>query len=323
MKDAQTLDEPLLNRAAHFLRKAGPKAFLYKCWLVARQRLSGPSRRKQKEAENRLYLEKLESLTVKDGHVTVPVLGFQMKLRADDLGLSKQIILHGIREEGAVRYLQPLLGSFKTILEIGANQGYYAILEALNTPPDARIYAIEPHPDNVATLRLNAEHNKCTHKFAEILQAAVSDRTGTASLHVHRLSNWHSLSPIELSAEGWQENIEVPTVTLDEFCRTRNLETVDFVRMDVEGHEAEIIKGANRILRQSPKCVLFIELHSTLLRQAGHQPEDLLRQIQELGFTSATVCGKHDHFRVPDWDHLVRNLELLTGKYGAHLFFHK
>lgn len=316
------MDIPLTRRALHFFKKAGPRAFLRKSWLRLRRGLPQGDQTALQQAEARLYQEKLKSLPVEDGHVTVPVLDFQMKLRAADQGLSRQLILHGIREQDAIDYLRPLLPKFRTILEIGANQGYYAIFEALNTPPDAKIYAFEPHPENVRTLKLNTALNKCPDKFPEIFQGAVSDRNGTADLQVHELSNWHSLSRVNLEG-GWQSSIKVPTISLDEFCRTRGISAVDFVRMDVEGHEAEIVEGGRDILQKSPTCVLFIEIHTGLLREAGHQPEKLLQTLESLGFKTLALCGNGKQFRTSDWGSLIRNLELLLEQYGNHMFLAK
>lgn len=317
------MEQPLSTGALYFLRKAGPKAFIRKCLLAARNRFARRAGRGQERADAERYQQKLGSLPVSDGHVTVPVLDFQLRLRADDLGLSRDLILRGIREPDAVEFLRPLLSGFGVILEIGANQGYYAILEARETRPGAKIYAFEPHPDNVRTLRLNTELNSCADKFVEILQVAVSDQCGTAELNVHGLSNWHSLSRVELPKGGWQETLRVETVTLDEFCHSRGIKAVDFVRMDVEGHEAAVVDGATNILKASPACVLFIELHSAMLRSIGRSPEALLGQLKSLGFVSATVCGKACNLYNASLDHLIRNLELVTEEHGPHMFFFK
>jgi FkbM family methyltransferase len=316
------MDEPISKRAFHFLKKAGPKAFVRKCWLAARNRLASRPNQGRDRRDSEHYQQKLRNLTVSDGHVTVPVLDFHLRLRVDDLGLSRELIMHGIRERDAVEYLRPLLPGFRVILEIGANQGYYAILEARETPPEARIYAFEPHPDNVRTLRLNTELNGCADKFGEILQAAVSDRCGTAKLNVHGQSNLHSLSQSPVLGR-WQKTLRVETVTLDEFCRGRGIAMVDFVRMDVEGHEAAIVDGAADILKTSPGCVMFIELHSGLIRESGGSPEAMLRQLKALGFASVTVCGRGRSLHNASMDHIIRNLELLTEEYGAHFFFFK
>ena len=317
------MDQPFSVRAFGFLRKAGPRAFVRKCWLAVRNRWARRADQDRDRTDSECYQQKLQSLPVSDGHVTVPVLDFQLRLRADDLGLSRELIINGVRERDAVEYLRPLLPSFRVIFEIGANQGYYAILEARETPPETKIYAFEPHPDNVRTLRLNSELNGCAGKFAEIQQMAVSDQCGTAELNVHGLSNWHSLSPVELPKGGWQNTLRVETVTLDDFSRRRGITAVDFVRMDVEGHEAAVVDGAAQILEASPACVMFIELHSAFLRGIGRPPEALLEKIQTLGFKRATVCGKGRNPHSVSIDQLIRHLELVTEEHGNHMFFFK
>jgi FkbM family methyltransferase len=269
------------------------------------------------------FQEKLQSLPGTNGHVIVPVLNFRLKLRTDDLGLTKDLVLSGVREREAVDFLRPMLHGFRTVVEIGANQGYYAILEALETAPEAKIYAFEPHPDNIRTLRLNIELNECGAKFAEVIQAAVSDRSGTSELNIHALSNWHSLNRIALPKGGWKSALSVDTVTLDDFCRSRNIEMVDFVRMDVEGHEAAVVDGATQVLSVSRDCVVFIELHSALLRQVGRSSEAMVERLKTLGFRRVTTCGKGRQPYSTNMDDFGRNLELITEEHGNHIFFFK
>ena len=317
------MEQPLLQRGIHFLRKAGFRRFAAKASLWARASLSQPFAAVRDRKSNEEYLLQLSKLPQEDGHVTIPVLDFTMKVRVDDPGLSKDLILHGIRERDAVHFLRPLFSGCKTIFEIGANQGYYLIQEALYSPNDVNIHAFEPHPDNVKTAKLNAKLNGIENR-CHFVQAAVSNKRGKARLTVSRRLNWHTLTPaIEENLDFAGETIEVDTFSLDEYAADLKIERVDLIRMDVEGHESAIMKGATNIIARSPGIVIFLEFHTSLLRQSGESPEEFLRHLRALGLKCLTVCGNGRYLNEPSWDELIKGLELIISLYGTHMFFSK
>ena len=316
------MHDTLARRSIHFLSKAGIIAFAHKTALVLLNRINRWNHRKRSENDQRIYDEKMEKLPSDANHVQAPVLDFRMKLRLDDKGLSRDLIIHGIREKDATGYLRPLLRDRRTIIEIGANQGYYAIMEAVDSPPGARIHAFEPHPENVDTLKMNIQLNSCADKFATVEQVAISCVDGIANLYIHDLSNWHSLADVGLQG-GWRGVMQVPTLSLDTYCKNNTISHIDFVRMDVEGHEIEVVKGGCDILQRSEDCLIFMELHTRQLRQMGHSGEELLRILASLGFNYITVCGKGKFLKSQSPDYVIKMLELVTEKYGHHFFISK
>src|SRR4051794_37051045 len=158
------MEKSLLLRGLHFLRKAGVRRFTHKTALWAQASIDQRYAAFRDRNSDTQLKHKLAAFPREGDHVTVSVMDFTMKLRADDPGLSKELILHGIRECDAVHYLKPYLSQCKSILEIGANQGYYLIQEALHSPADAKIHAFEPHPENLKTAKLNVTLNGIENK---------------------------------------------------------------------------------------------------------------------------------------------------------------
>jgi FkbM family methyltransferase len=311
---------PLFRRGYHFLRKAGLLRFTIKMAYWLRLYFDRTRTQRGKQSESRFY-DRISQLPCQDGHVTIPVLDFKMKVRANDPGLSKELVLAGGRELDAVYFLRPYLARCETILEIGANQGYYLIQEALHSPEHARIYAFEPHPENVKTAALNLALNGVAAK-CKLVEGAISDTGGQRRLNVSQRSNWHTLGPSnQKQLEFSGESLDVQAFSIDGYTSEVGIDRVDLIRMDVEGHEIAVIRGAVQTIQRSPKILIFLEFHTSLIRQAGESPEQFLSDLRNLGLRCVAVCGNGKYLRNPTWDTLIKGLELITTRYGTHMFF--
>lgn len=136
--------------------------------------------------------------------------------------------------------------------DVGANVGYFTLLMAKRA---SRVFAFEPNPRNAALLRTHLSVNHITN--VEVIEAAVSDRSGFAHFHGEGATG-------HLSHTGHS----VPTVTLDSYP------TPDFIKMDIEEAETRAIEGSQRILRDH-KTSWLISLHGWAFR-------DVPKRLQEL-----------------------------------------
>src|SRR6202007_1747199 len=152
------------------------------------------------------------------------------------------------------RLLTQSLQSGMTVVDIGCNIGYFALLEAKCVGPTGKVIAIEPEPGNARLFLDNLRANG--YRNVEFHQVAISDRNGTFPLRISEKSNRHSLGPVPWPTTGFN----VPVRTLDSLIGKDPPESVDLVRMDLEGHEVEVLSGMRATIhRYSPK--LLIEIH--------------------------------------------------------------
>jgi hypothetical protein len=93
--------------------------------------------------------------------------------------------------------------------------------------------------------------------------------------------------------------------------------------MDVEGHEFKVLRGAEQIIRSSQNLLVFLEFHTSFLRQLGHDPREVLMYCRDIGLECVAVCGNGRVLRNPPHSDVVRELELITAKYGTHFFFER
>ena len=187
-------------------------------------------------------------------------------------------IAFGIYEPLTTRLFRAALYEGMTAVDIGAHVGYYTLLAACDVGPRGCVFAFEPHPQNFRALRENLDRNSCTNVVA--LPYAVSDSIGEASFHEHQSSYEHSLH----RRGSALTSLRVPTVTLDSFFSDRGWPRIDLIKMDAEGSESAILKGAEGTIERS-KPILITEFSPETMAAAGVPREGFLAHLLRLGFT--------------------------------------
>lgn len=214
------------------------------------------------------------------------VLNRKMYLSAEKAGLDvkgksihKQLILDGIRERKSTRIMERFVRPDDVILELGANIGYYVLIESTVLSDNGYIYAVEPAPDNVELLKKNIALNNI--KNIEVSNMAMSNRKGTAKLYLGQACNLHSL--INSSGSSDAKYVEVQTDTIDNFLKGKK--PITFLRMDVEGYETEVIDGMQDTLKSQSFKRLFVEIHPHRVSTAKMQ--NFLKTLHDYGFEIA------------------------------------
>jgi len=156
------------------------------------------------------------------------------------------------------------------VVDVGAYIGRYALVAARK---GAKVIAIEPDPANFSLLESNIRLNGLLN--VTTLRVAVSNRGGTLPLYVAAGSS-RSMSSLETD---WTKHtatpdIEVKCETLDRVVESLGLERIDWLKIDVEGHEVPVLEGARRALRKVDHLILEVgdinqERCRTLMREAG------------------------------------------------------
>ncbi len=211
---------------------------------------------------------------------SVPERGLRFKFKTED-ALGRILFKRRECEPGITRCFMDnvRLEEDDIVLDVGANIGWYAVLFNKYSPPSARIYAFEPDPLNYGLLAINAHLNDA-RKITCIPQA-VSDQEETKPLYLYPNKNRgrHSLLPLHAG-----EKVTVATTTLDNFLRDADLDPrrVKFVKIDVEGYEYFVLRGAQQLLSHLP--LLHTEFSPTMMKQGGIEPQWLVELVMGYGF---------------------------------------
>jgi FkbM family methyltransferase len=166
-----------------------------------------------------------------------------------------------------------------TVVDVGASWGLFTYHLARRVGKAGQVYSFEPHPANAPMLRKLATARRHVH----FSPSAVSDRAGRAELLVPRQQTRLVTAQASLShgfdGQGVDvETIEVPTVRLDD--EIGQDVRVDFVKIDVEGHEMSVLSGGSSMLRRHRPSIL-IEIEQ---RHLSVPIEDVFEQLEELGY---------------------------------------
>jgi FkbM family methyltransferase len=172
---------------------------------------------------------------------------YKMRLNPCEEGIDRDLFIYKKREPLATDYLiqSGILKKGVNTLEAGANIGYYALLEWRLVQPTGTIYAAEPVTTNFKNLVYNINLNKPNRILP--FKVAFGEKEGESTIYLSKLSNWCTLNKENIQHQIGSETVRVTTI--DKFCE--NKDRINFIRMDVEGYEYEILKGATKTLRKN------------------------------------------------------------------------
>jgi FkbM family methyltransferase len=177
----------------------------------------------------------------------------------NDLNLD---MILGFHEPNTFEVFELFVKPGATVVDIGANVGYFSRFLSRKVGSAGKVYAFEPIPQTFATLRKTIEINKLSNIIP--VNSAASDHTGTVTMY---LSHTHYMASLDA---GWATNAggetEVPCTTIDDFFSELGVKP-DFIKMDIVGGVVFSIQGMTKtILNHQP--VLFLESHTPAEDQA-------------------------------------------------------
>jgi FkbM family methyltransferase len=192
-------------------------------------------------------------------------------------------ILRGQYEQDEIRFVRRLLKPGDSAIDVGGHIGFFTMQMAAAVGPDGRIDAFEPLDSNANLLERSIAENGFGDRV-RFQRAAVGAAPGTATLTfpVETLNSGGAYLLRNGSAPlAGNQKKDVPLVALDALELRR---PVRFIKMDVEGAEPQVLRGAARILKEDTPVILS-ELHPTQLERAsGVTAGEFLAQIAALGY---------------------------------------
>ena len=189
----------------------------------------------------------------RDHRMRLPT-GEWMSLPIADLFASEAYITNGDVDWGSERLLFSLLNNQGAFLDIGAHIGYYSLYML---PRATQVYAFEPDPN----VRVLLENNVAQKSKIQVLPCAAGATQGRARFTLEADS---AISHLAGENDNPANIITIDVVTLDSFVRTRGL-TVEAIKIDVEGHDTEVIQGALHLLNDQQPIVLTEAVPSAAL----------------------------------------------------------
>ena len=184
-------------------------------------------------------------------------------------------------EQATTQLFRRLITQGMTVVDVGANVGYFSLLAADLVGPSGTVYAFEPEPKNHGLLITNIEINSYTN--IRTTQSAVSNTCGHTQLYLSQLDNG-SHSIYKEAARGVAEELPVNMTTLDAFLESEGWPTVDLLKIDVEGAELSVLEGMEKLNQKSDGLHLILEYCPSLLHSAGVPPLQVIEKLASMNF---------------------------------------
>jgi FkbM family methyltransferase len=212
---------------------------------------------------------------------------FKYYADANDIGITPHLVIDGVWEESVESVLVKRIGSGMHVFEVGANIGYFTVLLAHLVGPRGSVTAFEPDAALAQLTRDNIEINGF-HGRASVIEVAASDRVGVATFYTRDRHRGGGSLVGDLEQVPWNPcdakiAIDVRTTTLDAYIAESGV-VPDVLKIDAEGAESAILRGAAELLAMRRPLVLQLEFAPGFVQAAGDDPAAFLARMATYGF---------------------------------------
>lgn len=177
--------------------------------------------------------------------------------------------------EDDMKLFRALVRPGDSVLDLGANVGVYSISAARRAGEDGRVISVEPCKETFTLLSRSAaafNNMKCIH-------AAVSETSDRGCLEPGNQPEFNKLQ----MGEGLGETVDM--ISVDELAEREGIGQFDLIKIDVEGHEIPVIRGAKKIIAENDPIILYE------IKEGQHVHLELIDLFDELGYDSYFFCA--------------------------------
>lgn len=193
--------------------------------------------------------------------------------------IDRMLLEEGVFEPASTRWVESVIKPGMVVADVGANFGYYAVRLSRLVGSEGRVYAFEPSARYRERLVDHLRRNGCRN--VTVADFGLSDEACGQTLYGDEIS----------AALDWADYAKPPTIeeavrlrTLDGYAEEVGLSRLDFVKVDIDGHEPRFVAGAAQTLRCFRPLILM-EFAQLNLMAAGSDVEKLSRQLEGLGYS--------------------------------------
>lgn len=232
--------------------------------------------------------------------------GVHFKLRLADY---MQWHVYANLPEPLWEYSWRLLHTDPVLFDLGANIGAFSLKSAKKLDQknfDYRIYSFEPNKEIVNQLKENLELNPDLSTNITVIPKALSSSEGTMFFQTED----ENTGAGKLIAKGSKNMVEVTTV--DSFVSQNNIEKIDLIKIDVEGHEPKVLEGAQHTIEKF-KPILIIEITDQWFRSFDSSAYEIIEMLSSLGYNlMSDKTGKAKPFSIGESEDFNHQFNILA-----------
>lgn len=202
----------------------------------------------------------------------------EISLKLDISDYLEHAVYFGYKDEGQ-KELFKLCKQGDVVIDIGTNIGYVLLNFAKGVGSEGYVYGFEPNPITYTKCLENIRLNKFSN--INVSNVGLGDIQTEGEISILHADNRGTafIAPISSS----RNNTKVNIITLDYFVQNHNIQRINIIKIDVEGYELNVLRGAQTTLKKF-KPTLFIEMDDNLLRRQNTSPEQLMTFIEGFGY---------------------------------------
>ena len=197
-------------------------------------------------------------------------------------GINHSYVIDGISRSGyyefLTEHLRPYIKEGDMVIDVGANIGYFTIMLSKLVGEKGIVHAFEPEDYNYNLLQYNIDLNKCKNVVSH--KMALADTSYKGKLYISdECMGMHRMYESKYCSKDTQN---VAVATLDRIIGEKK---VSFIKLDAEGYEYKIIRGAEKLFNFNKKLRMWMEFVPAGVVEAGGDPEETIKFLTDRGFT--------------------------------------
>jgi FkbM family methyltransferase len=213
-----------------------------------------------------------------DGWLVCLIDGFYWRLDPTQC-IDADILDDGLFEPTSIKWVDQVVKPGMVVVDVGANFGYYTLRLSRLVGPSGQVHAFEPSVRYRERLLDHLRQNGCSNVI--VMDYGLSDQSAEHQLYGDNVSatmHWHD------DAKSPTVNEKIVLRTLDSYVQGAGISRLDFIKVDIDGHEPSFVAGASQTLSRFRPLILM-EFANLSLWAAGSNAESLGRQLTELGYS--------------------------------------
>ncbi len=227
------------------------------------------------------------------GYTALVKLKFGRRLYVDsrDIGVGSHIMITGVWEKNYTELVKKLVKEGDTFVDVGANFGYYSVLGGHLVGKTGQVFAFEPNPRPFELLRMSMKANGFLKpNDSNVFKFGVSDAAGEASFNFKEgdFGGGSMFIPEQRLETEEFATIDIKIDSLDQMLS--HVDSIDFIKIDAEGSEVNVIRGMKELIRRSPEIKILMEFYPNFIKKHVSLSE-FTDELESMGFSFNKVIN--------------------------------
>ena len=197
----------------------------------------------------------------------------------EDANIASFVVTNGSYELATEKEIMSILKPGDIFIDGGAHIGFYSLLAARFVGEEGKVYAFEPTESTRYYLEKNVKLNLFPNIF--VSEYALSNIDGNVSFSVTKSSECNSVSSDQKTDNTI---IQVPSTSLNSFCKNNHIDTVDLVKLDIEGQELNAIMGMSELIKENQNIKIIFEYNAEY--EVTNSAAEIFSLLRSFGFNS-------------------------------------